>query len=36
LIELDGKPVGDGRPGPLWHRLYQRFQDYKQAFRQER
>jgi len=36
VIELDGKPVGDGRPGPLWQRLYRRFQDYKQAFRRER
>jgi D-alanine transaminase len=26
---LDGKPVGDGRPGPLWRRIHQAFQDLK-------
>jgi D-alanine transaminase len=26
---LDGKPVGDGKPGPIWRRLYDAFQAYK-------
>ncbi len=26
---LDGKPVGNGKPGPLWQDMHQRFQQYK-------
>ena len=26
---LDGKPVGDGKPGPVWRKLYDAFQAYK-------
>lgn len=26
---LDGKPVGDGKPGAVYHRLYALYQDYK-------
>jgi D-alanine transaminase len=26
---LDGKPVGDGKPGPVWRKLYDAYQDYK-------
>ncbi|MCL6649059.1 MAG: D-amino-acid transaminase [Chloroflexi bacterium] len=26
VVELDGRPVGNGRPGPLWQRLFTRFQ----------
>lgn len=26
---LDGKPVGSGKPGPVFRRLYRMFQDYK-------
>lgn len=26
---LDGKPVGTGKPGPVFRRLYQMFQEYK-------
>lgn len=29
VTSLDGKPVGDGKPGPVWQRLYAAFQDYK-------
>ena len=29
VTRIDGKPVGDGRPGPLWRRVYGLFQDYK-------
>ena len=27
---LDGRPIGSGRPGPLWRRVYEEFQLYKQ------
>jgi D-alanine transaminase len=30
---LDGQPVGDGRPGPLWQRISALYSAYKQAFR---
>jgi D-alanine transaminase len=26
---LDGKPVGDGKPGPVWRKLYDAYQAYK-------
>lgn len=29
VIALDGQPIGDGRPGPLFHRMYALYQDYK-------
>jgi D-alanine transaminase len=30
IVELDGKRVGDGRPGPVFHRMYQLYQEFKQ------
>lgn len=30
---LDGKPVGDGKPGPLFQKMYTLYQNYKQAVR---
>jgi len=27
---LDGHPVGSGRPGPLWRRVHEELQRYKQ------
>ncbi|MBA3563755.1 MAG: D-amino acid aminotransferase [Gammaproteobacteria bacterium] len=27
---IDGRPVGNGRPGPLWQLVYDRYQDCKQ------
>jgi D-alanine transaminase len=30
VTTLDGKPVGDGKPGPVWRRLYDAYQAYKQ------
>jgi len=30
VTRLDGKPVGDGRPGPVWKRVYDEFQALKQ------
>lgn len=29
IVQIDGKPVGDGKPGPLWERLWQLYQNYK-------
>jgi D-alanine transaminase len=29
VTTLDGKPVGDGRPGPVFRRMHALFQDYK-------
>ncbi len=29
VTSLDGHPVGGGRPGPLWRRVYAEFQRYK-------
>ena len=29
IVELDGKPVGGGRPGPLYRRMYALYQDFK-------
>jgi D-alanine transaminase len=31
IVQLDGKPVGDGRPGPVFRRMYQLYQDFKQT-----
>jgi D-alanine transaminase len=30
VTTLDGHPVGNGRPGPLWRRVYEELQRYKQ------
>ena len=30
VIELDGKPVGDGRPGPVFRRMFALYQEFKQ------
>jgi len=29
ITSLDGKPVGTGRPGPVWRKLYDAYQAYK-------
>lgn len=29
IVTLDGQPVGDGRPGPAFRRMYALYQDYK-------
>jgi D-alanine transaminase len=31
IVALDGVPVGDGRPGPLFARMYQLYQEFKQT-----
>jgi D-alanine transaminase len=30
IVELDGKGVGDGRPGPVFRRMHQLYQEFKQ------
>ena len=30
LVTLDGRKVGEGRPGPMFARMYQLYQDFKQ------
>jgi len=29
VTRIDGRPVGSGKPGPMYARMYQLFQDYK-------
>jgi D-alanine transaminase len=29
VVRLDGRPVGDGRPGPVFRRIYRLYQDFK-------
>lgn len=31
VTTLDGKPVGDGKPGPLFRRMHQLYQDFKRT-----
>ncbi|HET7675147.1 MAG TPA: D-amino acid aminotransferase [Gammaproteobacteria bacterium] len=31
VTSLDNQPVGDGRPGTMWRRVWHLFQDYKQT-----
>jgi D-alanine transaminase len=33
VVDLNGTPVGDGRPGPLWHRMDALYQDCKVRLR---
>ncbi len=30
IVSLDGKKVGEGRPGPMFRRMYELYQDFKQ------
>jgi len=30
IVELDGKPIGDGKPGPVFRHMYRLYQDFKQ------
>lgn len=34
VTRLDGQPVGDGRPGPVWHRIDAIYQAYKARLRE--
>lgn len=35
VTRLDGQPVGTGRPGPLWRRVYDEFQRWKQELQHQ-
>ena len=35
VTRLDGRPVGDGRPGPRWRQVYDELQRWKQALKDE-
>jgi D-alanine transaminase len=35
VTRLDGTPVGTGRPGPLWRRVYDEFQRWKQELQDQ-
>jgi D-alanine transaminase len=30
IVTLDGKPIGEGRPGPVFRHMYRLYQDFKQ------
>jgi D-alanine transaminase len=30
IVRLDGKPIGDGRPGPVFRRMHRLYQEFKQ------
>lgn len=30
IVTLDGRPVGNGKPGPMFRRIYRLYQDFKQ------
>ncbi|MGJ0485016.1 MAG: D-amino acid aminotransferase [Methylomicrobium sp.] len=32
VIELDGRPIGAGKPGPVWQTVHSLFQAYKHSF----
>jgi D-alanine transaminase len=36
IVTLDGKPVGDGKPGAMFKRIYQAYQDFKQTVMRQR
>ena len=36
IVTLDGRPVGDGRPGAVFKRMYQGYQDFKQTVMRQR
>ncbi|TAK43415.1 MAG: D-amino acid aminotransferase [Betaproteobacteria bacterium] len=31
IVRLDGKPVGEGRPGPVFKRMFELYQDFKKT-----
>ncbi len=33
VTRLNHQPVGEGKPGPIWQKMYTIFQDYKQNLR---
>jgi D-alanine transaminase len=35
VTRLDGRVLGDGRPGPVWRRMNELYQAYKARLRQQ-
>jgi D-alanine transaminase len=35
VTQLDGRPVGTGKPGPLWRRIYDEWQHYKRELAEQ-
>ena len=35
VVKVDGKPIKDGRPGPRFRQMLERYRAYKQAFREQ-
>ncbi len=33
VVRLNGRPVGDGKAGPMWYKVVEHYQQYKQALR---
>ena len=33
IVQLDGKPVGDGKPGPSYHQIIKLYDEFKDKFR---
>ncbi len=33
VTQLNGRPVGDGKPGPMWRKMHRHYADYKASFR---
>jgi D-alanine transaminase len=31
IVSLDGRKVGDGKPGPLFRRMYELYQEFKRS-----
>lgn len=31
IVSLDGKPIGDGKPGPVFRRMYELYQEFKRT-----
>ena len=31
IVALDGKPIGDGKPGPVFRRMYGLYQEFKRT-----
>jgi D-alanine transaminase len=34
VTRLNDQPVGNAKPGPVWHKMYKIYQDYKDSLRQ--
>jgi D-alanine transaminase len=30
IVTLDGKPIGNGKPGPVFRQMHRLYQDFKQ------